>query len=101
MEHGALPQLLEVAKKFNLKLVSIEDLVSYRMQHDSLILKQADTEINTRFGEFRLRAYQQTTNSQVHVRLPKGIGMKDECCTNPNQSSQISNDILRMLTGSI
>jgi 3,4-dihydroxy 2-butanone 4-phosphate synthase/GTP cyclohydrolase II len=58
-----LPQLLEVAEKFNLRLVSIEDLVSYRMQHDSLILKRADTEIQTRFGEFRLRAYQQTTNS--------------------------------------
>ena len=46
------------------------------MQHDSLILKRADTEIQTRFGEFRLRAYQQTTNSQVHVALPKGVGMK-------------------------
>ena len=43
-----LPQLLEVAKKFNLKIVSIEDLVSYRMQHDSLIAKKVDHEINTR-----------------------------------------------------
>ena len=59
-----LPQLRKVAKKFDLKLVSIEDLVAYRMQHDSLILKREDTEIKTRFGDFRLRAFQQTTNNQ-------------------------------------
>ena len=95
-----LPQLLKVAEKFNLKLVSIEDLVSYRMQHDSLILKRADTEIQTRFGEFRLRAYQQTTNSQVHVALTKGSwDEKDSVLTRIN-SSQINNDILSMLAGS-
>ena len=95
-----LPQLLKVAEKFDLKLVSIEDLVSYRMQHDSLILKRADTEIQTRFGEFRLRAYQQTTNSQVHVALTKGSwDEKDSVLTRIN-SSQINNDILSMLAGS-
>ena len=48
---------------------SIEDLVAYRMEHDSLILKREDTFLNTRFGEYRLRAYQQTTNDQVHLAL--------------------------------
>ena len=95
-----LPQLLEVADKFNLKLVSIEDLVSYRMQHDSLILKRADTEIQTRFGEFRLRAYQQTTNSQVHVALTKGTWDECEGVLTRINSSQINNDILSMLAGS-
>ncbi len=95
-----LPQLFEVAKKFNLKLVSIEDLVSYRMQHDSLILKRADTEIKTRFGQFRLRAYQQTTNSQVHIALTKGIWDENEGILTRINSSQINNDILSMLTGS-
>ena len=95
-----LPQLLEVADKFNLKLVSIEDLVSYRMQHDSLILKRADTEIQTRFGEFRLRAYQQTTNSQVHVALTKGTWDESEGVLTRINSSQINNDILSMLAGS-
>lgn len=95
-----LPQLFKVAEKFNLKLVSIEDLVSYRMQHDSLILKRVDTEIQTRFGEFRLRAYQQTTNSQVHVALTKGSwDEKDSVLTRIN-SSQINNDILSMLASS-
>jgi 3,4-dihydroxy 2-butanone 4-phosphate synthase/GTP cyclohydrolase II len=95
-----LPQLLKVAEKFNLKLVSIEDLVSYRMKHDSLILKRADTEIQTRFGEFRLRAYQQTTNSQVHVALTKGTWNENEGVLTRINSSQINNDILGMLTGS-
>ena len=67
-----LPQLVKVAKKFNLKLVSIEDLVAYRMQHDSLIIKKEDFDIETRFGTFRLRAYLQTTNNRVHIALTKG-----------------------------
>ncbi len=67
-----LPQLIEVAKQFDLKLISIEDLVAYRMQHDSLIEKIEDFDISTRFGEFRLRAYKQTTNDQVHIALTKG-----------------------------
>ena len=95
-----LPQLRKVADKFDLKLVSIEDLVAYRMQHDSLILKREDTEINTRFGEFRLRAYQQTTNNQVHLALTKGTWSANEAILTRINSSQISNDLLGMLTGS-
>ena len=96
-----LPQLLEVAKKFNLKIVSIEDLVSYRMQHDSLIVKKVDHEINTRFGNFRMRAYEQTTNGNVHLALTKGYWKKDEIVLTRIQSSKMSNDILGMLTGSV
>ena len=96
-----LPQLLEVAKKFDLKIVSIEDLVSYRMQHDSLIVKKVDHEINTRFGNFRMRAYEQTTNGNVHLALTKGYWKKDEIVLTRIQSSKMSNDILGMLTGSV
>ena len=96
-----LPQLLEVAKKFNLKIVSIEDLVSYRMQHDSLIAKKVDHEINTRYGKFRMRAYEQTTNGNVHLALTKGNWDKDEMILTRIQSTKITNDILGMLTGSI
>ena len=96
-----LPQLLEVAKKFDLKIVSIEDLVSYRMQHDSLIAKKLDHEINTRYGKFRMRAYEQTTNGNVHLALTKGNWDKDEMILTRIQSTKITNDILGMLTGSI
>jgi 3,4-dihydroxy 2-butanone 4-phosphate synthase/GTP cyclohydrolase II len=93
-----LPQLIEVAKKFNLKLVSIEDLVAYRMQYDSLIIKKEDFKIQTRFGEFRLRAYLQTTNKQVHIALTKGSWSNEEAVLTRINSSQINNDILGTLT---
>jgi 3,4-dihydroxy 2-butanone 4-phosphate synthase/GTP cyclohydrolase II len=93
-----LPELVEVAKKFNLKLVSIEDLVAYRMQHDSLIVKKEDFEIETRFGQFRLRAYQQTTNKQVHLALTKGSWNLGDAILTRINSSQANNDILNTLT---
>ncbi|WP_396158766.1 3,4-dihydroxy-2-butanone-4-phosphate synthase [Flavobacterium sp.] len=92
-----LPQLEEVAKKFDLKLVSIEDLVAYRMQHDSLIVKKDDFEIETRFGTFRLRAYQQTTNKQVHLALTKGSWNLGEPILTRVNSAQANNDILNTL----
>ena len=93
-----LPELVEVAKKFDLKLVSIEDLVAYRMQHDSLIHKKEDYEIATRFGTFRLRAYLQTTNNQVHIALTKGTWSSDEAVLTRINSTQINNDLLGTLT---
>ena len=93
-----LPQLVDVAKKFNLKLVSIEDLVAYRMQHDSLIKKKEDFEIETRFGKFRLRAYEQTTNKQVHIALTKGNWNIGEPILTRINSTLVNNDILGTLT---
>jgi len=93
-----LPQLVEVAKKLDLKLVSIEDLVAYRMQHDSLIHKKEDFEIQTRFGEFRLRAYLQITNKQVHIALTKGSWSVGEPILTRINSTHINNDILGTLT---
>lgn len=93
-----LPQLVDVAKKFDLKLVSIEDLVAYRMQHDSLIIKKEDYDIETRFGNFRIRAYLQTTNKQIHIALTKGSWSTGEAILTRINSTQINNDILGTLT---
>lgn len=93
-----LPQLLKVAKKFNLKIVSIEDLVAYRMQHDSLIEKKEDFDLETRFGNFRLRAYQQTTNNQVHIALSKGEWTMNEPVLTRVNATLVNNDILGTLT---
>ncbi|MBS7255797.1 3,4-dihydroxy-2-butanone-4-phosphate synthase [Flavobacterium branchiicola] len=93
-----LPELIKVAKKFNLKLVSIEDLVAYRMQHDSLIVKKEDFDIETRFGTFRLRAYEQTTNKQIHIALTKGTWNLGEPILTRIHSSQVNNDLLGTLT---
>ncbi|KRB56760.1 3,4-dihydroxy-2-butanone-4-phosphate synthase [Flavobacterium sp. Root186] len=93
-----LPELIKVAKKFDLKLVSIEDLVAYRMQHDSLIIKKEDFDIETRFGTFRLRAYEQTTNKQIHIALTKGTWNLGEPILTRIHSSQVNNDLLGTLT---
>jgi 3,4-dihydroxy 2-butanone 4-phosphate synthase / GTP cyclohydrolase II len=93
-----LPQLVKVAKKFDLKLVSIEDLVAYRVQHDSLIVKKDDFDIETRFGTFRLRAYEQTTNKQVHIALTKGTWNLGDAVLTRINSSQVNNDLLGTLT---
>lgn len=93
-----LPQLIEVAKKFDLKIVSIEDLVAYRMEFDSLIEKQEDFKIETRFGNYRLRAYRQTTNNQIHIALTKGTwSVGDPVLTRVN-ATLVNNDILGTLT---
>ncbi|WP_406683771.1 3,4-dihydroxy-2-butanone-4-phosphate synthase [Seonamhaeicola sp. MEBiC1930] len=93
-----LPELFEVAKQLDLKIVSIEDLVAYRMQHDSLIEKKEDFQIETRFGSFRLRAYKQTTNNQVHIALTKGQWKDNEGVATRINSTLINNDILGTLT---
>ncbi|WP_233898440.1 3,4-dihydroxy-2-butanone-4-phosphate synthase [Tenacibaculum piscium] len=93
-----LPELLKVAKKFDLKIVSIEDLVAYRMEHDSLIEKKEDFDIQTRFGDFRLRAYEQTTNNQIHIALTKGTWNHNEPVLTRINSTLINNDILGTLT---
>lgn len=93
-----LPELVEVAKKFDLKIVSIESLVAYRMEHDSLIEKKEDFEITTRFGNFRLRAYQQTTNNRVHIALTKGDWNKDDEVLTRINSTLVNNDVLGTLT---
>jgi 3,4-dihydroxy 2-butanone 4-phosphate synthase/GTP cyclohydrolase II len=94
-----LPQLVDVAKRFDLKLVSIEALVAYRMQHDSLIQKKEDFQVETKYGSFRLRAYQQITNKQVHLTLTKGSWNKGESILTRIISAPAHSDILNALTG--
>lgn len=96
-----LPQLIQVAEKLDVKIVSIEDLVAYRMQHDSLIEKKEDFEIETRFGSFRLRAYKQTTNNQIHIALTKGTWKDDEAVLTRINSTLVNNDILGTLTNNV
>ena len=92
-----LPQLMKVAEKHNLKIISIEDLIAYRMRHDSLIVKKEDFPIDTDYGQFRLRAYEQTTNGQIHLAFTKGTWAKDEPVLTRIHANFISNDILELL----
>lgn len=92
-----LPQLVEIAKKFDLKLISIEDLIAYRMRKDTLIVKKEDFYLQTPYGEFRLRAYEQTTNKQIHLAFTKGTWQADDAVLTRVHASFISNDILEVL----
>ncbi len=93
-----LPELMDVAKKFDLKIVSIEDLIAYRMEHDSLIERKEAFDIKTRFGNFRLRAYKQTTNEQIHIALVRGTWKSGEPILTRINSTLVNNDMLGTLT---
>ena len=93
-----LKDLFEIAKKFDLKVVSIEDLIAYRMQHDSLISKIEKFNFHTRYGEFDLHAYKQNNNDQIHFALTKGNWKKTDKVLVRINSSVTNNDLLSSLT---
>jgi 3,4-dihydroxy 2-butanone 4-phosphate synthase/GTP cyclohydrolase II len=88
-----LPQLKEIAKRFDLKLVSIKDLISYRLKHESLIEKDIAVEMPTEYGDFKLHLYHQTTNGQKHIALVKGEWDEDEPVLVRVHSSCVTGDI--------
>lgn len=67
-----LPDLVEVAKRFNLKLVSIEDLISYRLANESLIERDMGIDLPTEYGDFHLQAYKQINTNEMHLAVVKG-----------------------------
>ncbi|MCZ2442502.1 MAG: bifunctional 3,4-dihydroxy-2-butanone-4-phosphate synthase/GTP cyclohydrolase II [Flavobacteriales bacterium] len=88
-----LPQLMDIARKFDLKIISIADLVSYRLANESLIEKEAEVKLPTEYGDFRLFAFKQTTNDQVHLALVKGSFTEDEHVLVRVHSSCMTGDI--------
>lgn len=88
-----LPQLAEIAKKFDLKLVSIKDLIEYRVKHESLIEREIRVNMPTEYGDFKLVAYKQTTNGQNHLALVKGTWDNDEPILVRVHSSCVTGDI--------
>ena len=93
-----VPELIKVAKKLDLKIVSIEDLVAYIMKHDSLITKKESFIFNTKFGDYNLSAFQQTNNNQIHLVLSKGEWKENEPVLVRINSSITNNDLLTTLT---
>lgn len=67
-----LPDLVKVAERFNLKLVSIEDLISYRLGNESLIEKDLGIDLPTEYGDFHLQAYKQINTNEMHLAVVKG-----------------------------
>ncbi|MDO5510122.1 MAG: 3,4-dihydroxy-2-butanone-4-phosphate synthase [Weeksellaceae bacterium] len=73
-----LPQLVKIAEKHDLKLISIQDLIAYRLQNESLITRMDSFTVNTHYGSFEMIAYKQTTNGQIHFVLKLGDWGKNE-----------------------
>jgi 3,4-dihydroxy 2-butanone 4-phosphate synthase/GTP cyclohydrolase II len=88
-----LPQLFVIAEKFNLKIISIKDLIAFRIANESLIQKQETISLPTEFGDFKLVAYKQTTTDQDHLALFKGEWSADEAVLVRVHSSCITGDI--------
>lgn len=88
-----LPDLRKVADKFGLKLVTIKDLIAYRMKAESQIRKQVAVNMPTAFGDFKLVAYEQIDTNEVHMALIKGEWKKDEPVLVRVHSSCVTGDI--------
>lgn len=88
-----LPDLFEIAKRFDLKIISIEDLIAYRIKNESLISKEISVDLPTEWGHFQLTAYRQTTNNMLHLALTKGSWLPDDEVLVRVHSSCITGDI--------
>ena len=89
-----LPQLLEVAKKFGLKIVSIADIIAYRLREESLIERGATADMPTEWGHFKITAFRQKSNGLEHIALTKGEWTEDEPVLVRVHSSCATGDIL-------
>jgi 3,4-dihydroxy 2-butanone 4-phosphate synthase/GTP cyclohydrolase II len=88
-----LPQLIEISKKFDLKIISIADLIDYRIKHESLIDRIVDVHLPTEIGDFQLYAYKEKNTGQDNLALVKGTWSKDEAVLVRVHSSCITGDI--------
>ncbi|MEY3679052.1 MAG: hypothetical protein RI924_1193 [Bacteroidota bacterium] len=92
-EMARLPELIEIAKKFDLKIISIEDLIAYRLANESLIKKEVSVQLPTEWGDFDLVAYTQINTGEQHLALVKGTWEADEPVLVRVHSSCITGDI--------
>ena len=92
-----LPELREIAKKFDLKIISIKDLITYRLGVESLIEKEVSVQMPTAYGDFTLTAYKQINTGDVHLAIQKGTWLPDEPVLVRVHSSCITGDILSSL----
>jgi len=88
-----LPELIDIASKFNLKIISIKDLIEYRLRIETIIEREVTVKMPTAFGDFDLVAYRQTTTDQEHLALVKGSWGKDEPVLVRVHSSCLTGDI--------
>jgi 3,4-dihydroxy 2-butanone 4-phosphate synthase/GTP cyclohydrolase II len=88
-----LPDLVKIAARFDLKIVTIKDLISYRLAKESIVTRQVEVDMPTVWGDFKLIAYKVETNGQEHMALIKGTWEKDEPVLVRVHSSCVTGDI--------
>lgn len=89
-----LPQLMEIADKFNIKIISIKDMVAYRMQKERLVKLETSMEFETKYGAFKLHAFQDGTTGMTHLAVVKGEWEHDEPVLTRVYSSTNSGDLI-------
>jgi 3,4-dihydroxy 2-butanone 4-phosphate synthase/GTP cyclohydrolase II len=87
------PELFKIAEKFDLKFITIKDLIEYRIKNESLIRQEALVKLPTEFGDFKMKAYKQTTNGQLHLAIYKGEWKENEEVLVRVHSSCLTGDI--------
>lgn len=92
-----MPELLKIAKKFNLKIVSIKDLIAYRLKTESLVEEQVRVQMPTRYGVFELIAFKQLNTGDIHMALKKGTWTEEDSVLVRVHSSCLTGDILGSL----
>ena len=92
-----LPQLMEIARKFDLKIISIKDLIEYRLKKESLIELEVSVTMPTKYGNFELLAYKQINTGDIHLAMKKGEWKIDEPVLVRVHSSCMTGDILGSL----
>ena len=88
-----LPDLIKIAEKFNLKIVSIKDLISYRLEKETIVERQVEVNMPTNWGDFKLVAYKVSTNGEEHMALVKGEWKADEPVLTRVHSSCVTGDV--------
>ncbi len=88
-----LPQLMKIAQQFDLKIISIEDLIKYRLAKETLVERKVKIELPTDFGDFKMVAYEDINSNEEHLALIKGDWDKDEPVLTRVHSSCITGDI--------
>ncbi len=89
-----MPQLLKIAQKHKLKIISIKDLIEYRMKHDSLIKREVEVDMPSKYGHFRVRAYSQIGANEPHLAIIKGSWKPNEPVLVRVHSSCLTGDII-------
>lgn len=96
-----LPNLIEIAKKFDMKVITIKDLVAYRMRRERIVRRESTVKLNSKYGEFEVVAFRQITTGDIHLAITKGNWQADEPVMVRVHSTTETTTLLGILFGDI